>query len=85
MRQGVYRVHLGTNDLAFCVDLLDAAESNIKPRDELQLGKIYQSCSHKSAEHKSGAVANDCRHGFVGVARRMVVLPSENCLKNSKS
>ncbi len=38
-RQGVYRLHLGTNDLAFCVDLLDAAESNIQPRDELQLGK----------------------------------------------
>jgi hypothetical protein len=38
-QQGIYRLHLGTNDLVFCVDLLDAAESNIKPRDELQLGK----------------------------------------------
>jgi len=38
-KQGVYRLHLGTNDMAFCVDLLDAAESNIKPRDELQLGR----------------------------------------------
>jgi hypothetical protein len=38
-RQGIYRLHLGTNDMVFCVDLLDAAESNIKPRDELQLGK----------------------------------------------
>jgi hypothetical protein len=38
-KQGVYRLHLGTNDVVFCVDLLDAAESNIKPRDELQLGK----------------------------------------------
>ncbi len=37
--QGTYLVHLGTNDIAFCVDLLDAAESNIKPRDEVQLGK----------------------------------------------
>ncbi len=37
--QGVYRLRLGTNDTAFCVNLLDAAESNIKPRDELQLGK----------------------------------------------
>lgn len=38
-RQGIYRLHLGTNDTTFCVDLLDAAESNIKPREELQLGK----------------------------------------------
>ncbi len=30
---------MGTNETAFCVNLLDAAESNIKPRDELQLGK----------------------------------------------
>ena len=39
LRQGIYRVHVGTNDTAFCADLLDAAESNIKPREELQLGK----------------------------------------------
>jgi Ca-activated chloride channel family protein len=38
-KQGIYRVRLGTNETVFCVDLLDAAESNIKPRDELQLGK----------------------------------------------
>ena len=38
-RQGTYRLRLGTNDTVFCVDLLDAAESNIKPRDALQLGK----------------------------------------------
>ena len=38
-KQGVYRVRMGTNDTVFCVNLLDAAESNIKPRDELQLGK----------------------------------------------
>ncbi|HZR16746.1 MAG TPA: VWA domain-containing protein [Verrucomicrobiae bacterium] len=38
-KQGVYRLSLGTNETTFCVDLLDAAESNIKPRDELQLGK----------------------------------------------
>jgi hypothetical protein len=37
--QGTYRLRLGTNETVFCVDLLDAAESNIKPRDELQLGK----------------------------------------------
>lgn len=38
-KQGTYRLHLGTNDLVFCVNLLDSAESNIRPRDELQLGK----------------------------------------------
>jgi Ca-activated chloride channel family protein len=38
-RQGVYRLKLGTNDMVFCVNLLDAAESNIQPRDELQFGK----------------------------------------------
>jgi hypothetical protein len=38
-KQGVYRLSLGTNETTFCVDLLDAAESNIKPRDELALGK----------------------------------------------
>lgn len=38
-KQGVYQLRLGTNDTAFCVNLLDAAESNIKPRDELQLGE----------------------------------------------
>jgi Ca-activated chloride channel family protein len=38
-KQGVYRMQLGTNDTTFCVDLLDCAESNIRPREELQLGK----------------------------------------------
>ena len=38
-KQGTYRVRLGTNETAFCVNLLDAAESNILPKDELQLGK----------------------------------------------
>ncbi len=38
-QQGAYRLRLGTNTTLFCVDLLDAAESNIQPRDELHLGK----------------------------------------------
>jgi hypothetical protein len=38
-KTGVYKLRLGTNDTVFCANLLDAAESNIKPRDELQLGK----------------------------------------------
>jgi len=39
-KQGAYHLRVGTNDLTFCVNLLDAAESNIKPREELQLGKF---------------------------------------------
>jgi len=38
-KQGAYKLRIGTNEMSFCVDLLDADESNIKPRDELQLGK----------------------------------------------
>ncbi len=38
-RQGIYHLQAGTNDTTFCVALLDAAESNIKPREELQFGK----------------------------------------------
>jgi hypothetical protein len=38
-KQGIYRLMVGTNETTFCVDLLDPAESNIKPREELQLGK----------------------------------------------
>ncbi|HZV35723.1 MAG TPA: VWA domain-containing protein [Verrucomicrobiae bacterium] len=38
-REGVYRLKTGTNDTVFTVALLDAAESNIKPREELQFGK----------------------------------------------
>jgi Ca-activated chloride channel homolog len=39
LRQGVYRVKVGTNDTAFCADLLDPLESNITPRETLQLGR----------------------------------------------
>ena len=38
-KQGTYRLRLGTNETVFCVNLLDAAESNIQPRDDLKLGK----------------------------------------------
>ena len=43
-KQGVYRLKAGTNETTFCVALLDAAESNIKPREELKFGK-YNSVS----------------------------------------
>ena len=41
-RQGIYRVQLGTNQLAFAANLLDAAESNIRPRETLDLGRFTQ-------------------------------------------
>ena len=33
-QQGIYRLKAGTNEVTFCVNLTDAAESNIMPRDE---------------------------------------------------
>jgi len=39
LKQGIYKVRIGTNETVFCVNLLDAAESNIKPRDTVDLGK----------------------------------------------
>jgi hypothetical protein len=38
-RQGIYRLKAGTNDVTFCVNLMDSAESNITPREELPFGK----------------------------------------------
>ena len=38
-QQGVYRAAFGTNELVFCVNLLDANESAIRPRKKLQLGE----------------------------------------------
>jgi hypothetical protein len=38
-RQGIYRFEAGTNQLTFCVSLLNASESNITPKDELPFGK----------------------------------------------
>ena len=39
LRQGVYRLRAGTNEVSFCVNLMDSNESNITPREELPLGK----------------------------------------------
>jgi Ca-activated chloride channel homolog len=38
-QQGAYRVKAGTNEVTFCVNLLDSSESAIQPRDELPIGK----------------------------------------------
>ena len=39
-RQGIYHLRAGTNDATFCVNVLDAAESNNQPRDQLDFGKF---------------------------------------------
>jgi hypothetical protein len=38
-KQGIYLLRAGTNEITFCVNLLDSAESNIRPRDELKFGE----------------------------------------------
>ena len=43
-QRGIYRMKAGTNDITFCVNVMDATESNITPRDELSLGR-YQKVS----------------------------------------
>jgi Ca-activated chloride channel family protein len=39
-KQGIYKLRAGTNNMSFCVNLMDSAESNIQPREELPLGKF---------------------------------------------
>jgi Ca-activated chloride channel family protein len=39
LRQGVYEVKAGTNQALFCANLLDAAESDTTPKNELKFGK----------------------------------------------
>jgi hypothetical protein len=38
--EGIYHLHAGSNDATFCVNVLDAAESNVQPRDQLEFGKF---------------------------------------------
>ena len=38
-QQGIYQLKAGTNQTTFCVNLMDAAESDITPRAELPIGK----------------------------------------------
>ena len=38
-QQGIYHLTAGTNEVTFCVNLTDSAESNIMPREELPFGK----------------------------------------------
>ena len=39
-RQGIYHIKAGTNNLTFTANLLDSAESNIRPREELKFGEF---------------------------------------------
>lgn len=48
-RQGVYRLKAGTNEMPFCVSLLDAGETATQPRDELPLGK-YETIAASSTK-----------------------------------
>jgi hypothetical protein len=41
-RQGVYRLTAGTNEVTFCVNLMDSNESAIAPREEITLGPYTQ-------------------------------------------
>jgi len=47
-KKGVYHLTVGTNKTTFCVNLLDANESNIKPRDELSLGEYTKVTASKA-------------------------------------
>ena len=38
-KNGLYRLKTGTNEIVFCVNLMDAAESDTRPRAELPFGK----------------------------------------------
>jgi Ca-activated chloride channel homolog len=38
-KQGIYQLRVGTNVVTFCANLLDSAESNIRPREELKFGE----------------------------------------------
>jgi len=46
-KQGIYRLTAGTNTTTFCVNLLDAAESNIMPREELPFGRFAKVTASK--------------------------------------
>jgi hypothetical protein len=39
-RQGVYKVTAGTNQITFCVNLLDNLETDTTPRSEIQFGSL---------------------------------------------
>jgi hypothetical protein len=46
-KQGIYRLTTGTNTTTFCVNLVDAAESNIAAREELPFGRYGKVAASK--------------------------------------
>lgn len=46
-RQGIYRLEAGTNNITFCVNLVDGPESTIAPRPEIQFGEYSKVSSTK--------------------------------------
>src|SRR5439155_418141 len=52
-KQGIYRLNTGTNTVTFCVNLLDAAESNIAPREELPFGRYAKIAATKLSHANS--------------------------------
>jgi hypothetical protein len=46
-KQGIYQLTAGTNTTTFCVNLIDAAESNIAPREELPFGRYAKVVARK--------------------------------------
>ncbi len=51
VHQGIYKAQLGTNRITFVANLLDAAESNVTPRESLNLGRFAQ--VKATSEHKA--------------------------------
>lgn len=46
-KQGIYQLTAGTNTITFSVNLIDAAESNIAPREELPFGRYAKVVASK--------------------------------------
>ena len=84
LKQGIYRLRLGTNDTVFCVNLLDAAESNIKPHEALQLGK-YTKIPPRPGSARTWNCGAPSPVWPAGAAGRVVVLPSEDRMRILRS
>lgn len=50
MKQGVYQVKAGSNQVTFCVNLLDSGETDVTPRNEIRLGQYAKVTSSTTRE-----------------------------------
>jgi hypothetical protein len=50
MKQGVYQVRAGSNQVTFCVNLLDSGETDVTPRNEIRLGQYAKVTSSTTRE-----------------------------------